>query len=170
VYGTPLKNGADGERIVNISPDLTTLLENYLDHHRDDVLDTFDRKPLITTPQGRIARTTIRRDYYKLTRPCVYDGDCPHDRSVDRCEATHSEHAASCPSNYTTHPLRKWSIMNQLQEGMPKELLSDRVDVSVPILDKHYDHRSEERKSAQRQRALEANISQYRRSGSDTCQ
>jgi hypothetical protein len=37
--------------------------------------------------------------------------------------------------------------MIQLDAGVPKKLLSDRVDVSVPILDKHYDQRSKERKS-----------------------
>ena len=57
--------------------------------------------------------------------------------------------------------MRKWSIMHQLDEGVPKELLSDRVDVSVPVLDKHYDQRSEERKSRRRREALEANLTQY---------
>jgi len=47
-------------------------------------------------------------------------------------------------------------------EGVPKELLSDRVDVSVPVLDKHYDQRSEERKSRRRREVLEANVDQLR--------
>ena len=51
--------------------------------------------------------------------------------------------------------------MHQLDEGVPKELLSDRVDVPVPVLDKHYDQRTEERKSRRRREALEANLSQY---------
>ena len=41
--------------------------------------------------------------------------------------------AADCPGRFSTHPLRKWPIMNQLDAGVPKELLSDRVDVSVPV-------------------------------------
>lgn len=161
VYGTPLKNGADGERIINISADFTTLLENYIEHHRHDVTDDFSRKPLFTTSKGRISTTTLRRDFYKLTRPCEYEPDCPHDREIPECEATKNANAPSCPSSFTTHPLRKWSIMNQLDAGMPKELLSDRVDVSVPLLDKHYDQRTEERKSHQRRQALEANVEQY---------
>jgi len=51
--------------------------------------------------------------------------------------------------------------MHQLDEGVPKELLSDRVDVSVPVLDKHYDQRSEKRKSRRRREALEATLPQY---------
>lgn len=54
-----------------------------------------------------------------------------------------------------------WSIMTQLDAGVPKELLSDRVDVSVPVLDKHYDQRTEERKSRHRRDVLEANLEQY---------
>jgi integrase len=161
VYGTPLKNGADGERIINISPDYTTLLENYIDHHRHEVTDDVVRKPLFTTGKGRISTTTLRRDFYKLTRPCEYEPDCPHDREISDCEATRNANAPSCPSSFTTHPLRKWSIMNQLDAGMPKELLSDRVDVSVPVLNKHYDQRSERRKSYQRRQALEENLGQY---------
>jgi hypothetical protein len=51
--------------------------------------------------------------------------------------------------------------MNQLDSGVPKELLSDRVDVSVPVLDKHYDQRTEEQKSRRRREVLEANLNQY---------
>lgn len=46
--------------------------------------------------------------------------------------------------------------MDQLDAGIPKEILIDRVDVSVPVLDKHYDHRTEARKSQRRREELEA--------------
>jgi len=45
---------------------------------------------------------------------------------------------------------------------MPKELLSDRVDVSVPVLDKHYDQRTEERKSKRRREELEKHLTNIR--------
>jgi len=51
--------------------------------------------------------------------------------------------------------------MSQLDAGVPKEVLSDRVDVSVPVLEKHYDQRSEERKSRRRREELSANLPQY---------
>ena len=160
-YGTPLKNGADGERIVNISDGLQGLIADYVEHHRCDVLGEYDRAPLFTTSAGRITTTTMRRDFYKMTRPCEYSNECPYDRELANCDATQSRKATRCPSSFSTHPLRKWSIMHQLDEGLPKELLSDRVDVSVPVLDKHYDQRSEERKSRHRREALEANLQQY---------
>ncbi|ALG83083.1 integrase family protein (plasmid) [Halanaeroarchaeum sulfurireducens] len=161
VYGTPMKNGFDGERIINISPGLTQLLDDYISHNRNGATDQFDRNPLFTSYRGRVSTTTIRRDFYKLSRPCEYEPGCSHGREVEECEATHSKQAQSCPSSFTTHPLRKWSIMSQLDAGVSKEILSDRVDVSVPILDKHYDQRSEERKSIRRREELEANLEQY---------
>lgn len=118
---------------------------------------------MFTTSAGRIARATIRRDFYKLSRPCTYTGECPHDRSLTECEATKSSKASQCPSTFSTHPLQKWAIMHQLDEGVPKEILSDRVDVSVPILEKHYDQRSEERKRQQRRTVLEDCLDEYRR-------
>ena len=51
--------------------------------------------------------------------------------------------------------------MNQLDAGIPKELLSDRVDVSVPVLDKHYDQRTEEQQSKQRREVLETHMGEY---------
>jgi site-specific recombinase XerD len=160
-YGTPLKNGSDGERIVNISPDLVDLLEDYIFQNRQEVVDRFDREPLFTTGEGRVSTATVRRDFYKLTRPCEYEPDCPHGREIAACEATRSGKAGSCPSSFSTHPLRKWAIMSQLDSGVPKEILSDRVDVSVPVLEKHYDQRSEERKSRRRREELSANLPQY---------
>lgn len=161
VYGTPLKNGADGERLINIPPGLVALIEAYDTYNRDDVTDDFGRHPLFTTAKGRVSGSTVRRDFYKLSRPCEYANECPHEREIEECEAAQNANAMECPSSFSTHPLRKWSIMTQLDEGVPKELLSDRVDVSVPVLDKHYDQRSEERKSQRRREVLEANMDQY---------
>lgn len=161
VYGTPLKNGRDGERIINISEKLREFLVDYVEHNRVDVVDEYGREPLVTTASGRPSTATIRRDFYKMTRPCVYSSDCPHDREMSDCEATKNANAADCPDRFSTHPLRKWAIMNQLDQGMPKELLSDRVDVSVPVLDKHYDQRTEERKSRRRREVLEASLDEY---------
>lgn len=160
-YGTPLKNGSDGERIVNISEKLGETLSAYIGNKRTDVRDKFGRKALFTTPNGRITTATIRRDFYKFSRPCEVGNGCPHDRDIQTCEATNSKNPSACPSSFSTHPLRKWSIMSQLDDGIPKEILSDRVDVSVPILEKHYDQRTQERKSRQRRSVLAEHLEQF---------
>lgn len=154
--GTPLKNGKDGERNQNISQELAELIQRYLDNpERPDVVGEFGRKPLLTTTGGRPNITTIRRDLYKLTRPCMYTGECPHDRRKESCKATKSRFAYDCPSSHSPHPLRRWSIEHQIEKGVSKELLADRVDVSVPVLNRHYDRRSEERKRQHRLELLE---------------
>lgn len=160
-YGTPLKNGRDGERIVNVSGRLCGFIVDYIEHNRHDIVDEYGRRPLFTTSVGRVSTATIRRDFYKMTRPCVYSGGCLHDREVSECAATKNANAADCPSRFSTHPLRKWAIMNQLDAGVPKELLSDRVDVSVPVLDKHYDQRTEEQKSRRRRKELARHLANY---------
>lgn len=160
-YGTPLKNGPDGERIVNLSDQLRTVVVDYIEHNREDVRDQYGRAPLVTTPGGRPSTATIRRDFYKMTRPCTYANECPHGRTISDCDAANNANAADCPSRFSTHPLRKWAIMSQLDAGVPKELLSDRVDVSVPVLDKHYDQRTEQQKSRRRREVLEANLNAY---------
>lgn len=103
----------------------------------------------------------MRRDFYEMTRRCTYGAECPHDRDEMDCEAAKDSKAVKCPSRFSTHPLRRWSIMHQLDAGISKELLSDRVDVSVPVLDKHYDQRSEERKSRQRLEELEQHLPEF---------
>lgn len=156
IKGTPLKNGSDGERSVNISNELADVIRQYLSNpDRYDVTDKFDREPLLTTESGRPTVDTIRRDLYKLTRPCVHSNTCPHDRDIETCEATKSANASECPSSHSPHPLRRWSIEQQIDRGVPKDELCDRVDVSVPVLNKHYDTRSEERKRKQRLETLE---------------
>jgi len=165
VYGTPLKNGRDGERIVNVSEQLCEYIGDYIEHHRPNTEDKYDREPLFATDNGRPSTATVRRNFYKMTRPCVSSGECPHDRDIDDCEATKNANAGDCLSRFSTHPLRKWAIMQQLDAGVPKELLSDRVDVSVPVLDKHYDQRTEARKSRRRREALEASLDTYATDG-----
>lgn len=160
-YGTPLKNGSDGERIINLSDRICDSIIDYIEHNRIDVTDQFDRHPLLTTSAGRPSTATIRRDFYKFSRPCVYSNDCPHDRDIQTCKAANNANAADCPSRFSPHPLRKWSIMLQLDRGVRKELLSDRVDVSVPVLDKHYDQRSKERKSQNRRQELAKHFDGY---------
>ncbi|WP_089816110.1 tyrosine-type recombinase/integrase [Halomicrobium zhouii] len=97
-YGMPLKNGSDGERIVNISAELSDFLVDYVEYNRHDVVNEYGRDALFTTSAGRVSTATIRRDYYKMTRPCTYSNDCPHDREASDCDAAKNKHAPQCPS------------------------------------------------------------------------
>mgnify|MGYP006274137989 FL=1 len=149
--GTPLKNNSKSEREVNISEGLTEVLNDYINGHRHDVLDDHGRDPLFTTPNGRLYRQRSYKNIVALTRPCVASNTCPHDRNLNECDAaTKKDQAPSCPSSMTHHPIRKGAISHHLNEGWPKEILSERVDVSPDVLDKHYDHRAEQKKRENR--------------------
>lgn len=143
--GTALKNGQKSERTIMISRELRDLLQDYIDARRDAVEDEYGRQPLFTTPSGRVSRQVLYKDTVALTRPCVYAGFCPDGREIDACEAAQRKKSAmSCPENSSLHPIRRGSITDHINRGWPKEELSERVDVSVEVLEKHYDARTEQ--------------------------
>lgn len=150
---TPLKNKERGERWVAVRGYTADLLEDYIDGPRRDVEDEYGRKPLLTTAQGRVSRSHIRKEIYQLTRPCEY-GDCPHDRDPAECDATVNANASSCPSSRSPHDIRSGAITAHLLDDVPVEVVSDRMNVSQQILDRHYDRRSERDKMEQRRKYL----------------
>jgi site-specific recombinase XerD len=143
--GTPLKNGDKSNRLIQLSETLQGILNDYIEVHRNDVTDDYDRKPLFTTPAGRVSRQVLYKDTVAITRPCVYSGRCPAGREIETCEpAQRKKSAMSCPENVSLHPIRRGSITHHINEGWEKEILSERVDVSVEVLENHYDARTEE--------------------------
>ena len=143
--GTPLKNGNGGERNVTINEDLRTVLQDYIDGKRPDTTDAFDREPLFCTRTQRMPRQRAYKNFTALSRPCFTEGVCPHDREIDGCDAAQQKKKAfGCPSSVSLHPIRRGSITYHIDRGWPKEKLSERVDVSVEVLTKHYDARSKE--------------------------
>lgn len=154
--GTPLKNGNNGERDVTISEDLRQTLVDYIEVKRDDVTDDYGREPLFTTRHGRLPRQRAYKNLVPVTRPCVTVNNCPHERVVEECEAAqYSEKAPSCPSTVSLHPIRRGSITYHINRGWPKEKLSERVDVSVSVLTKHYDARTKEQERQGRKEYLD---------------
>lgn len=153
--GTPLKNGTEGERLVALDPDVCRVVEDWIDYHRHEVTDEFDRKPLLTTRNGRIKGSSIRDAIYKITRPCYYADQCPVDRDPEECEATHYDKWSKCPPNVNPHAIRRGSITHYLTEDIPEKVVSDRMNVGMDVLDKHYDKRSEEVKMEQRRGYLD---------------
>jgi hypothetical protein len=86
----------------------------------------------------------------------VVSDQCPHDRDIDGCEAAQKKKKAmSCPSSESLHPIRRGSITYQVERGWPKEKLSERVDVSVEVLNKHYDARTKEKEREGREQYLD---------------
>lgn len=122
---------------------------------RREVFDEHDRNPVVTTAQGRIARTTIRNVLYRVTRPCWRGEECPHDRDPGDCEATEQGRMSRCPSARSPHDMRSGRVTAYRLQDTPRVVVSDRMDASERILDKHYDRRSERQRAAQRREHLE---------------
>ncbi|PHQ39908.1 integrase [Halorubrum persicum] len=145
--GTPLKNKYGAEREVNLHEWVCDVIDDYVEMYRHDVTDDHGRKPLITTEQGRPVRSNIRGHINSMTRPCVHADNCPHGRDPDSCEAAQRRDAAArCPGSVPPHAIRRSAITAWLNDGHTKELLSDRMNVSVKTLEKHYDARTESEK------------------------
>ncbi len=152
---TRLKNGRSGERICALSDEVVTVLSDFIDVQRPDVTDSHGREPLFATEYGRMHKSNIRSIVYAVTRPCIYQQDCPHERDLDECEATNHDVASKCPSSRSPHDIRRGSITEYLREEVPKTVVSDRANVSPDILDKHYNRMTEEEKMEQRREYFE---------------
>jgi site-specific recombinase XerD len=58
---TPLKNGEDSEREVNLSSSVGEVLAGHVEHQRIDTEDEYGRSPLFTTQHGRISQQAFLR-------------------------------------------------------------------------------------------------------------
>lgn len=143
---TPLKNQERGERMVALSDSVCEVIDDWIAKNRHDVQDEYGREPLLTTRNGRIGASTVAKYVYRVTRPCVYADECPHDRDPASCEAMNEQHACRCPSSVSPHPIRRGSITHSLSEGTPDKVICDRANVSPDVLEKHYDRRDERTK------------------------
>lgn len=152
--GTRLKNGEDGNRWVFLGPRWFEIIAAYLDNPaRNDVVDEYGRRPLFTT-KGRPTGDTIYKWMNKTTHPCEY-GPCPHDRDPDDCEARGTDgYPNRCPSARSPHAVRRGAITDHLARGTTPEVVSERMDVGLETLYKHYDARSERDKMEVRKDAV----------------
>jgi len=155
--GTPLKNGEEGERAVYVSQDgLKSALSDYIKHNRLDKTDEYDRKPLFPTRQGRATTQTLRLYTEHLTEPCQYTGECPHEKELADCSARKRvKKSYECPSSVSPHPIRRSAITEHLNSDVPKDVVSERMNVSRKVLEQHYDSRTEEEKAEVRREYLE---------------
>jgi len=144
--GTPLKNQKKGTRWNRISEKTAA----YIEFHRPDVTDEYGREPLLTSEYGRVAGNTYRRTLYRITRPCWRGEECPHDRDLDECEATHPDHAGKCPSARSPHDVRSGRVTYYRREDVPRRIVEERLDANEDILDRHHDCRSNREQAEQR--------------------
>lgn len=151
---TPLKNKERAERDVHVDSYYARVIQDYIDKNRRDKTDDHGREPLLTTRCGRPSVSTLRDDCYRVTLPCLH-GPCPHDRDPDTCEWTEKNHVSKCPSSCGCHALRRGSITDHRNRGIPAELVSDRVDATPEVIDQHYDKRTAREKMRVRRRIME---------------
>lgn len=77
------------------------------------------------------------------------------DGKTGKREAPISDDLASkCPSSRSPHQVRTGSVTSFLDEGTPKAILSDRVDMTEDVMDEHYDQGTKREKMHRRQEYL----------------
>lgn len=153
--GTPLKNKADGERIVAIGEEVRDTVQDYINDVRIEIKDDHGRSPLLTTEHGRPHGQTIQGIVYGLTRPCIVT-ECPHDRNPDECDAAQNRYKSyECPSSVSPHPLRRGAITHWLDQDIPIEIISERCNTAPDVIRDYYDERTEKQKAEQRRKYLE---------------
>jgi len=67
-------------------------------------------------------------------------------------------HLSECPESLSSHPIRAGSITAHREAGTPREVVSDRGDVSEQILEKHYDQASERQRMRRRRDFIPDNL------------
>lgn len=148
---TPLKNGDQGERPIHLNAKTCQVLDDHIEKNRIGITDEYGREPLFTTSHGRMAQDTVRTQIYKISHPCFYTGDCPHDKNPQTCDAKQNVDCASqCPSSEPPHSIRKGSITYWRARDTPAEQVGERANVSTDIIEKHYDKRGDFDKMEQR--------------------
>lgn len=106
----------------------------------------FGRHPLLTSEKGRLGKSMIRRDTYRVTAPCFLGRECP--------DCVYGNHGA-CGESVCPHSIRRGSITLHLTEDIAVDEVGDKMNVSRKVLGKHYDRRSDEVKLEQRRAYLE---------------
>lgn len=152
--GSTLKNGSSAERFIAIDETTVDVIRDYIDTNRQNMTDNQGRNPLFSTRFGRRSRQSVRAISYYWTTPCRVR-ECPQDRNTNECEATTWDGASRCPSSESTHAIRRGAITHHLRSDVPETVVSDRMDVSADVLNRHYNEMSETEKMEQRRDYLD---------------
>ena len=153
--GTPLKNKIHGERPIALPSVVMDVLAEYIRKERHDVTDEYGRQPLLTSSKGRPTNNTVRNWSYMATQPCLHSA-CPHGKNRGTCDWRAYTHASKCPSSRSPHKIRTGSITWQLNRGLPPEVVAERVNASVSVIEDHYDWATEEERWRRRRDRMES--------------
>ncbi|GAA1302639.1 tyrosine-type recombinase/integrase [Streptomyces sanglieri] len=160
--GTRLKNGeetdstpGDGERDVIIKNRVTDAIQWYIDNERPDVTDEYGRSPLFATVQGRASRSTLRRWIYEVTSCRWAPNEIEIDGESITCDGECDPDSNVCPYSFNPHAIRRGAIVNHLSNGLHPSRASERFDVSIPVLKKHYDPRTKRKQKLDRSEAVQ---------------
>lgn len=154
---TPLKNDRDGERAVGLPETVCAVLDMYVEEYRVDARDDHGRQPLFSTVQGRPAENTLRTWSYLGTQPCLHEA-CPHGEERETCEFVHVHHASKCPSSVSPHRVRTGSITWQRDMGLPAEVVGERVNATLEVIESYYDKATARQRLEQRRRPYIENL------------
>lgn len=150
--GTRLKNKEDGQRIINLKPDVAETIQDYIEVNRKNQRDDYGREPLLASKYGRASKSMLRSI-------CIY-WTCPRVTGIDECECCDEEptkeEAADCEMSRPPHTIRAASITYWRRQEIPAEAVSDRMNVGRDVIEKHYDRRTEEGKAKQRRQYLDS--------------
>jgi site-specific recombinase XerD len=150
---TTLKNQQRGERKVSVKQSTAQTITDWIEDQRPDVEDEHGREPLLATSHGRAHKETLRLYAYQVTRPCEY-ASCP-DNKEGGCEAESYNSASKCPFSQSSHAFRRLHITQLLKEDVPVTVVSDRVNSSADVIEKHYNQMTETEKMEQRKQYLD---------------
>ena len=83
------------------------------------------------------------------------EGDRTHGLELEFCRVMERNETSKCPSSVSPHAIRRGAITQHLSKDVPEKVVSDRMNVSLDVLEKHYDRRSERKKADQRRDYLD---------------
>ncbi|MFC6940411.1 tyrosine-type recombinase/integrase [Salinirubellus sp. GCM10025818] len=135
---TPLKNNYKGERAVALPAEACAVLDAYIEENRVEIRDDYGRRPLFTGQRGRPSLGGIRGWMYLATVPCLHS-DCPHGNDRETCEFLTYSTASKCPSSRSPHQVRTGAITWMRNQEIPADVVAERADTSVSMIEKHYD-------------------------------
>ncbi|NLV12122.1 tyrosine-type recombinase/integrase [Haloarcula argentinensis] len=151
----PIKNQADGERMVSLSSATCNVIDDWIEDQRPEVVDDYGYEPLLSTNSGRVHTATIAKIVYNWSRPCIIGDECPISEDPEECDYASYGKACECPESISPHAIRRGSITHHLQEDVPERVVSDRANVGMDTLERHYDQRSPKEKMEQRRKYLD---------------